>query len=499
MLTQEGADGVNEEIEKIGGELAKVLQEILDLIKKYQPYNYQLLIESITKMGEIYSKEDGKLIAVEDIESFINTGMNLVKRNLSLKKWNDVFWKSLELENKVPKPHKLREYEDVIKEVEIYMTTEGIVSSHVPYGYMYSELSLSDLYQFVDLETKEILDFIRDHNPNLFYKKFYIIKPRFEYEKPEKIWKVNGRIVLAKRGGRYYYPKFIEDQLRIRIPIERLFTEDEGAVKISGIIKLWSGSEVKYDLLEVRVKFRGKHPGLPLSEFKFLKQCVRKYLEEFGKELDPRFRDYLLNKVSRTGSRNHMFTRIWVNERLIDSKLDQVAYIYSEKLGDPEEKRKKYSLKYRGSLILPVKSDGRLADIFGHQKLSIVARDYFESLWRNRKKLKELSGMKFERKEKVIFEEGLFWYILRWKGRVLNHVVFSEDEFDVHVLGWDKYNIYFITPKKNGQKLTLINKHHGKEGYYSIRVRLNLDEVLQIIHLDPDLPDAEAYRILKEM
>jgi len=489
---------INKEIEEVGDKLVGLLQEIFDVIKKYQPYNYQLLIESMVRIGKIYPKKNGK-IYVKDIEDFINTGMNLVKRDLSLKKWNDIFWKSLKLENKVPKPHELKSYEDAIKDVEIYMTTDGIISSHIPYGYTYSELSLDDLYQFVDHETREILDFIREHNPKLYYKKFYIIKPRFNYKKPEKVWRENGKVILVKFNDRYYYPKFVGNELRVLIPVERLFTETEGVVKVSGIIRLWNGNGVKYDFLEIKVTFRGKHPELPVSEFKYLRQCVRNYLKEYGDELKAEFREYLINKVSKLGSRNHMFIRIRVNGKFIESKLDEIAYMYSKKLGDPKEKRKEYSRKYRGSLILPVRNGGKLNEVFGHQKISIVPRSYFKSLWRNRKKIRNINGLKFDRKEKVIYEENMYWYILRWKGRVVNHIVFSEEEFDVYVLGYDKYNIYFIVPRKNGHKFTLINKHHGKEGYYNIRLKLNENEVLQIVHVDPDLDEGEISRVLKYM
>ena len=70
--------------------------------------------------------------------------------------------------------------------IDIKVETDGIIANH-SLGFKYSEISLAELYHYVDLETKQKLDIIRHFAPGVFYKKFHIVKYPFRY------------IVLAKK------------------------------------------------------------------------------------------------------------------------------------------------------------------------------------------------------------------------------------------------------------------------------------------------------------
>jgi len=479
--------GINSEemnvlCEKAYDILVEALQILFDMIRVFQPDNYALLVEAIARMARIYKRK-----VVQNIEDFINTGMNLVRPNLSLKKWNEIFVKSLELKEKIPTVDQLIEYADVIKEAEVYEVSEGVVTDGV-YGYSYATLTLEDIYLYVDADTKRILDFIRMWNPKLMTKKFYIIKPRFKYVKPEKVFYLNGKPVLAIKDGKAYYPKFVHEGsgeykvLRMQIPIERIFEETDGRIKVSAIVRTWSGAEVKYDLLEVRIKFRGKHGEVPESEFKFLKEAVRKVLEEVK---DKRYRKKLSDMVAEKGSRNWMLVSIYVNGKPIDTLLDIIAKTYSKALGDPKWKQLEYFRKYRSSLILPVERAKKFEEVFGNQEVRVVPRSYAEEMYSKSRRLRSELGLVYDRKEEAIFEEDGYWWIVKGRAKTFNHVVFSEDPFTVLVLELKDKLYNYIIPSKNGQEFIIINRHHGKEGKYLFRIKLNLDEAVEFVHSIP--------------
>jgi len=493
-------------------------EEILDTLFVLSRTPYELLLEGAKRIERkefkkemILKRRRRKVIPyIISEDDMANAALNTVIRDLNLDNLSDIVEKSMEISFDEISFEDILKNEKVVREAEIYATTEGIISSDIPKGYRYAEFSLEDIYYYASPEEKEVLEFIRRWNPKVFYKKFYIKKPRFFYVKPEKVWYENGKPVLVLFKGKYYYPKFITVKdpksgkkyraLRMRIPIERVFEETWGRIKISCIIRTWGGYERKVELLDIKIKFRGEHEGLPRSEYKFIRQAIRNYIKE-NNELNDNFKKYLREKVSRIGSRNFMLIRVRINGKLIESPLSWIAYRYSRKLGDPKDKAKEYSRYYKGSIILPIKyPEDKYELVFGNQGFRIIERREAEKYIRRkmRRQLKAAKIIKYERKEKPIYDPDskLYGIIMKWRSNAINHIVFSRDYFEAYILEFEKYTVYYILPSKNGQDFMIVNRHHGKEGLYEIHFRMGLNEALEIIHLDPDLPEEEKSRLL---
>jgi len=476
---------IEEEIRRIDNDpelITETLRYALDYMKNYMQDSYQLFAEAIIRACEIYKKNEFRNAVV-----FINGGLNALGVRTGVENLSEVQKHADALKNRSALPTMLIDYVDAIKSAEIYAVTEGIVADGI-YGYSYAVLTLEEIYPYVDAETKKVFDFIRMWNPNLMTKKFYIIKPRFKYNKPEKIFYLNGEPVLAIKDGKVYYPRFVHEGsgegkvLRMYIPVERLFEETDGRIKISAIIRLWSGAEVKYDLLEINVKFRGKHGEVLESQFKFLKEVVRKVLEEVK---DERYRKKLSDTVAEKGSRNWMLVSISVNGKPIDSSLDIVARSFSKALGDPKKKQLEYFRKYRSSLILPVERAKKFEEVFGNQEVRVVSRIYAEEMYSKSRRLRSELGLVYDRKDEAIPEVDGYGWIVKGRINTFNHVIFSEDPFTVLVLEFHNKVYNYVIPSKNGQEFIIINRHHGGEGKYIFRIKLNLDESIEFVHKIP--------------
>jgi len=466
--------------------ITETLRYALEYMRTNMPDAYQLFANALIRARKMTKRN-----VVRNVLLFVNAGLAALGVHAPAEDLANVLAevqrRANELKSgKVP-PSMLIDYVNAIREAEVYAVTEGIVADAV-YGYSYATITLEDIYPYVDADTRKILDFVRKWNPELMTKKFCIIKPRFTYEKPEKIFYLDGKPILAIKDGKVYYPKFVQEGsgdykvLRMYVPIERVFEEVDGRIKVSAIIRLWSGAEVKYDLFEITVKFRGKHGEVPEPRFKVLKHAVRNARQEIKSR---RYRKKLSDMVARKGTRNWMLVSVFVNGKPIDTSLDFFAKAYSKMLGDPKQKQAEYAKKYRSSLILQVERAKNFEEEFGNQEIRVVSRERAEKMYNESRKSRKAAGLIYDRKEKAISEADGYYWIVKHRQGYFNHVIFSEDPFTVLVLEFNDKVYNYIIPSKNGQEFVIVNRHHGEEGKYMFRVKLNLDETIEFVHRIP--------------
>ncbi|GEM_PF-5795798 len=205
--------------------------------------------------------------------------------------------------------------------IDIKVKTDGIITNH-SLGFKYAEITLTDLYYHVDTETKKKLDIIRHFAPELYHKKFHIVKFPFRYvilaKKLVYVVKMDKKQVWEKReetdkkkivamleafnkgkldtnrirpvyikleNGERIYPTVYKydkgKKVRFYIPIKRIFTHTEGTLEIyikakyplldyckklemegkqCSILSKENELSVKIPLIKITVKFHGTHP-----------------------------------------------------------------------------------------------------------------------------------------------------------------------------------------------------------------------------------------------
>ena len=179
------------------------------------------------KLEKIVKKTIHKEKVMRRIEAYLNILSILLiqSRETTRKQLDNVFWNYLERtiyknkeirkkfglvmledDNKLNIIKKYEEgelsWKDILLRsnlfVDIKTYTEGIISNH-SLGFKYSTFSLADLYNQVGPEVKEKLDIVKIFAPEIFYKKFHIVKMPFGLDLPVGATHGAGTVVL--QGG----------------------------------------------------------------------------------------------------------------------------------------------------------------------------------------------------------------------------------------------------------------------------------------------------------
>ena len=153
---------------------------------------------------------------------------------------------------------------------------------------------------------------------------------------------------------------------------------------------------------------------------------------------------------------------------------------YLVKLGyDEQAETRKGVKKYYLNLL----SHGHGAFVFGNQGILLVRnrmkKPLFRHIVRTSKEIKRVYTL-----------EG-------WNGN-LNHDIISIHPFRVYVKNIEYQGIpirvFIIIPTRNGQELDILNHHHKSEGFDRITVKMNMNDLLLIVHQHPDYSDHELFR-----
>jgi len=381
-----------------------------------------------------------------------------------------------------------------LKEIELYAVSDGIVSQMPAYGYKYAELYLSDLLPLADADARDAIITILRHNPRL-NGPYYVINPRKAYIVKKHRWK--WLKVVYDPKGKFY--RVLHEQ----VELEKVF-EKQGEIIVNAVVHLKDGSSRTIELLHIKLYLNDKHFIVPRSVKNLYKSAVRKFLES-NPDLRPNFRRKILDRLSQLGNRESLLVYVYVNGKEIESPVKEAALRASLALGDSRKGQAYYAKLYNSTLLLPLESklnsvnDERARELiepFGNQRFAIVPREYAEDLFSKRKKTKDLTGLRFFKKMRSGEGEEGYEYELEWFKRPLNHAVVSDYPFTVLVLGFDRHNVYYVVPSRDGQEFEVINKHHGKERKFNLRLRLKYTEALEIVHLNPDLNESEKEAIL---
>ena len=184
---------------------------------------------------------------------------------------------------------------------------------------------------------------------------------------------------------------------------------------------------------------------------------------------------HALVRISKNNVKTKEFARLYgiiIDEDTGDKYLVKLGY---DEAGEDKNGVKRYYLN-----LIP---HGYGAFVFGNQAVLLVKNTMKKVLLKNMLRTAKLY-------KRIYTLEG-------WNNE-LNHDIIAIEPFRVLysdiVVNSKVFRIFIVLSTKNGQEIDILNHHHRHEGFDRITVKLNMNDILVIVHAHPDQNGRDLFR-----